>query len=164
MSTAFITLSREGASLIPQLRREFGELDWYVHRAILYTEPAQSFTHIAALTHDLFPRYSALLYAAPCGVVVRSIAGCMTGKLSDPAVVVLDVGARWAVSLLSGHEGGANDLAIRVANVFDAEAIITTTTEAVKPLIVGVGCRRGIPAVRIVEAIQQSLDRVGMPL
>src|ERR1039457_6712818 len=111
MRTAFITLSREGVLLIPQFKREFGEIDCYLHEAIEEAENCQSFAHISELTQKIFPHYQALIYAAPCGVVVRSLSGCMVSKLTDPAVVVLDVGARWAVSLLSGHEGGANDLA-----------------------------------------------------
>jgi len=164
MKTAFITLSHEGASLIPQLKQEFGEIDCYLHETVVAVENCRSFAHIADLTREVFPRYRALIYAAPCGVVVRSLAGCFVSKLADPGIVVLDVGARWAVSLLSGHEGGANDLAIRIANLFDAEAVVTTTTEAVKNLIVGVGCRRGVTRSQIVEAIEQALARVEMPL
>jgi cobalt-precorrin 5A hydrolase len=163
MRAAFITLSSEGASLIPRLRQEFGEIDCYLHDAVV-VENCESFSHIAELTHQIFSRYGALIYAAPCGVVVRSLALCVDSKLTDPAVVVLDVGARWAVSLLSGHEGGANDLAIRIANVFDAEPVITTTTEATKNLIVGIGCRRGIACDKIVDAVQQSLAHLKKPI
>ena len=51
-------------------------------------------------------KYDGLVYIAPCGVVVRAIAPFLEHKTKDPAVVVVDVGGRWAVSLLSGHEGG----------------------------------------------------------
>ncbi len=47
-------------------------------------------------------------------------------------MVVVDVGARWAISLLSGHEGGANDLAVAVGNILAAEPVISTTSEALK--------------------------------
>ncbi len=67
------------------------------------------------------------------------------------------MGGRWAVSLLSGHEGGANELAMAVANILDAEPVISTTTEAVKNLIVGVGCRRGAEAGAIGAAIREAL-------
>lgn len=164
MTAAFITLSREGASLIPRLRQELGEIDCYLHDAVAEVENCQSFTHIIELTHEIFPRYRALIYAAPCGVVVRSLAGCVASKLTDPAVVVLDVGARWAVSLLSGHEGGANDLAIRVANIFDAEAVLTTTTDAMKDLIVGIGCRRGVACDQIIDSVRRSLVLIDKPL
>ena len=104
---------------------------------------AERFTKIADLTAALFPVCRGLVYAAPCGVVVRALAPLVKSKYEDPAVVVLDAGGRWAVSLLSGHEGGANDLAIRVANLTGAEPVVTTTTEALKSVIVGIGCRRG---------------------
>jgi len=79
-------------------------------------------------------------------------------------VVVVDVGGRYAVSLLSGHEGGANALALEVANALGAEPVISTTTEAVKPLIVGIGCRRGAKAANIAGAIRQALEKVAANL
>ena len=98
------------------------------------------------------------------GVVVRAIAPFIESKTKDPAVVVVDVGGRWAVSLLSGHEGGANDLAITVANAISAEPIITTTTEALKTLIVGVGCRRGTTSEKIVAAIKDALTEADLEI
>jgi len=130
----------------------------------LETPTAERFTKIADLTASLFPVCRGLVYAAPCGVVIRALAPLVKSKYEDPAVVVLDVGGRWAVSLLSGHEGGANDLAIRVANLTGAEPVVTTTTEALKSVIVGVGCRRGTPAERIVEAIHKALADAGIAL
>jgi len=125
---------------------------------------AERFSRIADLTASLFPVCRGLVYAAPCGVVVRAIAPLIRNKYEDPAVVVLDAGGRWAVSLLSGHEGGANSLAIRVANILGAEPVITTTTEALKSVIVGIGCRRGTPAERIVAAVQNVLADAGITL
>ncbi len=68
------------------------------------------------------------------------------------------------MSLLSGHEGGANDLAIRVANLTGAEPVVTTTTEALKSVIVGIGCRRGTPEERIVAAVRETLAEAGIAL
>jgi cobalt-precorrin 5A hydrolase len=164
MKTAFITLSEEGAALIPRLRQEFAGINCFVHESVTTAEECNRFARIVDLTAEIFSCYQALVYAAPCGVVVRALAHSVESKLSDPAVVVVDVGARWAVSLLSGHEGGANDLAMRVANLFDAEPVVTTTTEAVKDLIVGVGCRRGVERERIIQAIEGAMALAKMPL
>jgi cobalt-precorrin 5A hydrolase len=164
MRTAFITLSREGATLLGRVRKALPDLDAFVHESAGPVDGATPFAHIQALTEDLFPNYQAMIYAAPCGVVVRSIAGCVRSKLTDPAVVVLDAGARWCVSLLSGHEGGANALAMEVANALGAEPVITTTTEAVKDVIAGVGCRRGTPCEAIVAAVQATLERASVTL
>jgi len=70
---------------------------------------------------------------------------------------VLDEAARFAVSLLAGHEGGANRLAYRVANAVGAVPVVTTATEALKPLVVGIGCRKGVPAERIEAAVCKAL-------
>jgi cobalt-precorrin 5A hydrolase len=125
---------------------------------------AERFTRIADLTASLFPVCRGIVYAAPCGVVIRAIAPLVKSKYEDPAVVVIDVGGRWAISLLSGHEGGANDLALRVANLTGAEPVVTTTTEALKSVIVGIGCRRGTKAELIVAAIREALAEAGVSL
>ena len=79
-------------------------------------------------------------------------------------MVVVDAGGRYAISLLSGHEGGANDLAVTVANILGAEPVISTTTEALKTLIVGIGCRRGTAAESIVSAVKTALEDAALPL
>jgi len=126
--------------------------------------PGQTFERINEIVGGLFAAYRGLVFIAPTGLVVRAIAPHIRHKTADPAVVVVDVGGRWAVSLLSGHEGGANDLAVAVANALGGEPIITTTTESAKTIIVGVGCRRGVDADRIIDAINQSLARAEVTL
>ena len=94
------------------------------------------------------------------GIAVRYLAELINDKRTDPGVVVIDEGCRFAVSLLGGHEGGANDLAYRVANLTAAVPVVTTATEALKPLVVGLGCRKGTPADLIDSAIQEALQKL----
>jgi cobalt-precorrin 5A hydrolase len=91
------------------------------------------------------------------GIAVRYLQGLLTSKESDPGVIVLDEGCRFAVSLSGGHEGGANQLAYRVANLMGASPVITTATETLKPLVIGVGCRRGVSREQIDSAIEYGL-------
>ncbi|MFA6498729.1 MAG: cobalt-precorrin 5A hydrolase [Desulfurivibrionaceae bacterium] len=63
------------------------------------------------------------------GIVVRAIAPLLQGKEHDPCVVVMDEKGHHAVSLLSGHLGGGNDLARRVAAMLGGEAVITTASD-----------------------------------
>jgi cobalt-precorrin 5A hydrolase len=63
------------------------------------------------------------------GIVVRGIAPLLQGKESDPCVVVMDEKGRHAVSLLSGHLGGGNDLARQVAVLSGGEAVVTTASD-----------------------------------
>lgn len=164
MKTAAITFSPEGLEVCLQLKEQIADLQIYLHEAIEGPEGSIPFARVMALTPEIFGRYNGLIYVAPCGVVVRSLASSVESKLSDPAVVMVDVGGRHAVSLLSGHEGGANDLAVRVANIIDAEPVISTTTEAVKDLIVGVGCRRGKSKDEIITAIRTVMEREQLSL
>ena len=64
------------------------------------------------------------------GATVRLIAPLLDSKWTDPAVVCVDESARHAVAVVGGHAAGANALATRVAEVFGADVVITTATDA----------------------------------
>jgi len=153
---AAITFSPQGVVVCEQLRKSFPGLDLYIHEALPLPANSQSFPKVMELVPEIFNQYDGLIFVAPTGLVIRSLAASVQSKLSDPAVVVIDAGGRTAVSLLSGHEGGANALAVQVANILDAEPMISTTTEAIKDLVVGIGCRRG----KSVEEIYTALTAV----
>lgn len=75
---------------------------------------------------------SALLFVTASGVAVRSVAPLIKDKSTDPAVIVMDEKGRRVVSLLGGHEAGANELANRIAEIVGAEPVVTTATDANK--------------------------------
>lgn len=106
-----------------------------------------------------YRRHPTWVMVAACGIAVRFLDGLSRDKRSDPAVVVLDEGGRYAVSLLAGHQGGANRLAYRVAGAIGALPVVTTATEAAKPLVAGVGCRKGVSATRIEAAMLHALGK-----
>ncbi|MET8806166.1 precorrin-3B C(17)-methyltransferase [Streptomyces sp. NPDC004546] len=65
------------------------------------------------------------------GAVVRLLAPLLGDKTADPGVVCVDEGGRFAVSLVGGHGGGANELARAVGDLLGAEPVVTTATDAV---------------------------------
>lgn len=83
----------------------------------------------AEYIRDAFYASDGLIFIGACGIAVRMIAPYINDKLSDPAVVVIDERAFHAVSLLSGHFGGANRLACLCAQITGAELVITTATD-----------------------------------
>lgn len=80
-------------------------------------------------TAEWFPKVDCLVFIGACGIAVRAIAPFVQDKFSDPAVVVIDERARYCISLLSGHVGGANDLTKTFAEILGAQPIITTATD-----------------------------------
>ncbi|HHL40352.1 MAG TPA: cobalamin biosynthesis protein CbiG [Deltaproteobacteria bacterium] len=82
---------------------------------------------LAAVFAAAGPR--AVVFIGAAAIAVRLVAPFLKDKLTDPAVVVVDEAGRYAVSLLSGHMGGGNDLARRVAAVIGAEPVVTTATD-----------------------------------
>lgn len=85
---------------------------------------------LAQWTAVEFVRSDALVFVGAVGIAVRAIAPHCQSKASDPAVVVLDECGRFAVPILSGHLGGANDLARQLSALCGAVPVITTATDA----------------------------------
>lgn len=162
MKLALISLSNEGARLLQPLAAHFPGARLFLNEKVNSEFEGKRFGQIILLTKEIFTQFDGLVYVMPTGVVVRAVAPLIKHKTRDPAVVVVDVGGRFAVSLLSGHEGGANDLAVAVGNILGAEPVVTTTTEALKRVIVGVGCRRGTSARKILEAVVAALQEAGI--
>ncbi len=80
-------------------------------------------------TKKTWEEHGGLIFIMAAGIVVRTIAPMIKDKKTDPAVVVLDENGKYAVSLLSGHLGGANDLAKEVADFLGGDAVITTASD-----------------------------------
>ena len=78
---------------------------------------------------DQWRNFEGHIFIMATGIVVRQIAPLLKGKTEDPAVVVCDEKGDFAISLLSGHIGGANRLARKTAKIFNGEAVITTATD-----------------------------------
>jgi cobalt-precorrin 5A hydrolase len=145
-----IWLVREEAE--PIANKLVAELDCVVYRPWLDVNRTHKEIFQAAFT-----QHSSWILVMAAGIAVRFLDGLPKDKHTDPAVVVLDEGCRYAIALLSGHEGGANQLAVEVSNMFGGVPVITTASEALKPLVVGIGCRRGVSADQIEESVRQAL-------
>ncbi|MER6528109.1 precorrin-3B C(17)-methyltransferase [Streptomyces sp. NPDC001508] len=88
------------------------------------------------------------------GAVVRLIAPLLGDKTADPGVVCVDEGGRFAVSLVGGHGGGANELAREVGGLLAATPVVTTATDAVG--VPGLDTL-GLPAEGAVAAVTRAL-------
>lgn len=79
--------------------------------------------------NEAFNKYDGHIFIMATGIVIRKIASLIKSKDVDPAVVVIDEGMNFVISLLSGHLGGANDLTQNLHEIFGLVPIITTSSD-----------------------------------
>ena len=134
MKVALISFTRAGAELCGNIAQEL-KLEGHECIATGKEEYAES-AGILPLTvslnqwaEDMFPSQDALIFVSACGIAVRAIAPFVKDKSTDPAVLVIDEIGQYAISLLSGHLGGANQLTRWIADKIGAAPVITTATD-----------------------------------
>lgn len=97
--------------------------------ATLYSKSAISNFNLMNITKELMEKCDAIIFIASTGIAVRAVAPYLKNKAVDPAVLVVDCNGNFVISLLSGHLGGANELALKVAELIKAQPVITTATD-----------------------------------
>jgi len=151
---AIATATERGLALAEKIKKELS------YNCILI--------ELADIDDNIFDTYNALICICAVQIAVRKIAPLARSKLSDPAVVVCDEAGRWAISLLSGHIGGANRLAEEIASIIGATPVITTASERLgfpkepKNIVIGIGCRKGTSTEAIERAVTVSLYKHGI--
>ena len=127
MKIAIISVSKKGQELAFDLKNKL-DSDSTIIKCDLYHKNVKECFPI------LFYEYDAIIAVMASGILIRSVAPLVESKVTDPAVINIDDNGQFVISTLSGHLGGANELAGKVAGLIDATPVITTSTDVNKKL------------------------------
>ena len=161
--TTIVALSRRGSRLAADLQRRLpGNSRLYLDRRFVAAAAADTDTQVydrplRPVVQRLFSESRRLILFMPVGAAVRLLAPAMRHKHTDPAVVCVDDGGRFAVSLLSGHIGGGDALAGEVAAILGATPVITSAAHALDTLAVDL---LGLELGWKIEASNETITRV----
>ena len=150
MKIALLSFSAQGQALAGYLAEKLGGTAQRCGGAV----------SLSGWTEKAFTAYDALVFVGAVGIAVRAIAPFVQNKSTDPAVVAVDEAGRFAVPLLSGHLGGANDLARRIGRLCGAVSVITTATDVNGVFAVDEWARRQGCAVVNQDAIKTVSGRL----
>lgn len=123
--TAIILVSESSISLAKRVAAEL--------QSVIYTKNevpgCTAIGPYAPFLKDHWQDFDAVIFIGAVGICVRSIAPALKNKYRDPAVVCIDSTGKFVIPVVSGHVGGANDLARRLAALLGAEAVVTTQSD-----------------------------------
>ena len=120
MRIKILYFTDKGKALTERLKAGLTE-----HDAVIVPKGAP----LAIVCGDAFVDNEALVFVGAAGIAVRAVAPLVRDKLKDPPVIVIDENGSFVIPLLSGHVGGANSLALEVADIIGAQPVITTATD-----------------------------------
>ena len=133
MRIALTAFTRRGTGLARRLAHDLAEIGHSCALAVperLSPETGlPGYGSLREWAGEQFADTDALLFVGASGIAVRAIAPYVRDKFTDPAVVSVDEAGRFVVPLLSGHVGGANDLARLVARFTGGAAAVSTATD-----------------------------------
>jgi cobalt-precorrin 5A hydrolase len=131
MKIAVFAYSRQGCKTARRVIAYFAGHEIQAYTMARFEEPGfGSITRPSKPFYGpIFSSVDAMVFVGSTGIAVREIAPHVRDKATDPAVVSIDELGRFCVPLLSGHIGGANDLALELANTLGATPVITTATD-----------------------------------
>ncbi len=170
---AVYALTAQGLALAELLRSGLDQADVYAITSLRAKSPACAFEahwfeSLGPVLDANFHSYACHIFITATGIAVRAIAPHLRGKLYDPAVLVLDQQGRFVISLLSGHVGGANSMARRLAAHMGAVPIITTATDVEDlPALDQLAMERGLgivnpEAIKTISAALLAGERIGL--
>jgi cobalt-precorrin 5A hydrolase len=129
---AVITITRQGFDLARKLMEVLPGVQLYVSQKYVEAPSGAIIPfdgNLKNLLAEVFQKHEGFIFIMATGIVVRTIAPYIQDKKVDPAIVVMDLKGKFAISLVSGHLGGANELAQLIAEKTGAIPVITTGTD-----------------------------------
>ena len=122
MKIAIISVSQKGYDLSFKIK-EFLDSDSTILKCDIYFKDVKNNFNL------LFYEYDAIIAIMASGILIRSISNLIKSKVSDPAIINIDDSGFFVISMLSGHLGGANKLANKIASLINATPVVTTSTD-----------------------------------
>ena len=134
MKLAFWTVTKGAGNIAKKFKEKLTEhlKDYDIDVFTLKKYDVENTIQIEDFTTNInekFSQYDGHIFIMASGIVIRKIANLIGTKDKDPAVLLIDEGKHFVISLLSGHLGGANELTYSLANILKLVPVVTTSSD-----------------------------------
>lgn len=136
MSLSVVSFTEKGIDLSYRIAKVWNGEDVFVFTKCSTVEKKDTVKQIQFVEQSIgewareqMKEKNILLFIGACGIAVRAIAPCLTDKLHDSPVLVMDERGEYVIPILSGHVGAANEIALHLAISMGVKAVITTATD-----------------------------------
>ena len=134
MKLAFWTVTKGAGNIAREYKEKLKEhlKDYEIDVFTLKKYDVENTIQIEDFTSNInekFSQYDGHIFIMASGIVIRKIANLIGTKDKDPAVLLIDEGKHFVISLLSGHLGGANELTYSLANILKLVPVVTTNSD-----------------------------------
>jgi cobalt-precorrin 5A hydrolase len=158
--TAIFALTRRGAELAARISSQMEGSACFCSDRYAGKPGMIPFARLSDVFRPAWLEYDRMVCIMSCGIAVRMAAPMLKHKTRDPAVVVVDQDGAFAISLLAGHIGGANELARQVAAMTGGRAVITTASDIQEKPAVDLAVQRAgllIENIEMVARVQAAI-------
>lgn len=166
MRAAIFAFSRQGCRTARRIMEAYPEMTWQSYTMERFGEA--DFACVTPECYgDCFAASELLVFVGSCGIAVRKIAPFVRDKRTDPAVLCVDELGTFVIPLLSGHIGGANAFARRIAESLNATPVITTATDINRRFSVDTWAAENgfsISSMKLAKAVSAAILERDIPL
>ena len=164
MSLSVISFTENGLALAGKVRETFTAEEVNLFTKCSFARESAEAVYVEESTGQWAGKQmeegNALLFIGACGIAVRAAAPWIKDKLHDSPVLVMDEMGHFVIPVLSGHMGGANELAERISKVMGAVPVITTATDLNRKFAVDLFAKRNHLAIADREGIAKISSKI----
>lgn len=126
----------------------------------VYIRDKEKDENLSKWTENAFSECSIVVFVSATGIAVRTIAPFLKSKVTDPGIISIDDNGKFIIPLVSGHLGGANEMAEKLADAVGGVAVVTTATDVNGKIAIDSWAKKNNLVIENMQAARECAMRI----